>query len=174
MTMLKQQPCWRRVTRCLAALTALVFVWAGPATADVPDGSAEVSALFQTCFARVYDRRISDRRVTRIAVYFQGFKESLLSGVVYRLRYGTKFGFSGECSERTAGGFLCQACDIDNCDNATESFKILWSGGEEVQLVGQGVGILGENEQGGRDRIATFGQRRAFLLTRAEREDCRW
>src|SRR5687767_15915506 len=136
------------------------------------------AALIDTCFARTYDAahlaKHPQQRVAGIAIAFQGFEDSLLASVVYTLRYGPKFGFSGDCYRPAEGGFLCEACGNDSCEGNGESFKILWSGGDEVQLVNDTTGLFAENAEGGRDRLAPGGEHRLFALKRVSAEECAW
>ena len=136
------------------------------------------AALIDTCFARSYDTahlaEHPQQRVAAISVAFQSFEDSLLAGVIYKLRFGPRFSFSGDCYTAIEGGFLCEACGNDSCQGNGESFKILWSGGDEVQLVNDTTGLFAENPEGGRDRLAPGGEHRLFALKRAPAEDCAW
>jgi hypothetical protein len=144
-----------------------------------PTVAQDSAALAHTCFTRTYDAAHlaahPGQRIAAIAVAFQGFEDSLLASVVYTLRYGPKFGFSGDCYRPAEGGYLCQACGTtDSCQGNGESFKILWSGNDEVQLVNDTTGLFAENADGGRDRLAAGGEHRLFVLKRAPAEECAW
>jgi hypothetical protein len=138
----------------------------------------DASALYGTCFARTYDDAHlavhPGQRVTSISVNFQSFEDDLLASVIYRLRYGTKFGFSGACYTEIEGGFLCDACINDSCETSREHFVVLWSGGDTVKLVNDLTGMLAENAEGGRDYLAAGGEHGEFLLRRGSAEDCAW
>ena len=95
-------------------------------------------------------------------------------GVVYTLRFGTKFGFSGACYVKIEGGYSCDACVNDSCESRGEKFQILWAGGDTVRLVNDSTGMLAENQQGGRDYLAAGGEHGEFVLRRAAPADCRW
>jgi hypothetical protein len=143
-----------------------------------PTVAQDSAALVDTCFARTYDAahlaRHPHQRVAAISVAFQTFEDSLLAGVIYKLRFGPRFSFSGDCYRPAEGGFLCEACGNDSCEGSGESFKILWSGGDEVQLVNDTTGLFAENAEGGRDRLAPGGEHRLFALKRAPAEECAW
>jgi hypothetical protein len=143
-----------------------------------PTVAQDSAALVDTCFARTYDAahlaRHPHQRVAAISVAFQTFEDSLLAGVIYKLRFGPRFSFSGDCYRPAEGGFLCEACGNDSCEGNGESFKILWSGGDEVQLVNDTTGLFAENAEGGRDRLAPGGEHRLFALKRAPAEECAW
>jgi hypothetical protein len=144
-----------------------------------PTVAQHSAALIDTCFSRTYDAahlaRHPAQRVAAISVAFQTFEDSLLAGVMYKLRFGPTFSFSGDCYTAIEGGFLCQACGTtDSCQGSGESFKILWSGGDEVQLVNDTSGLFAENAEGGRDRLAPGGEHRLFALKRAPAEECAW
>ena len=143
-----------------------------------PAAAQDKAALFGTCFVQRYDAahlaRHRGQRVSAIAVQFQGLEDSLLASVTYGLRYGTKFGFSGECRTAIEGGFSCQACGSGRCEGRGETFKILWSGGDSLQLVNHSTGFFAENAAGGRQRIGPGGEHGSFELRRVPSEDCRW
>lgn len=140
--------------------------------------SQEASALYETCFTRTYDAAHlashPGQRVTAISVNFQKFEDDLLASVIYTLRYGTRFGFSGACYVKIEGGFLCEACANDSCETSGEKFIILWSGGDTVKLVNDLTGMLAENAEGGRDYLAAGGEHGEFVLRRRSTDDCVW
>ncbi len=140
--------------------------------------SQEASALYDTCFARTYAAAHlaahPGQRVTEIAVNFQVFEDDLLASVIYSLRYGTRFGFSGACYVKIEGGYLCEACANDYCEASGERFKVLWSGGDMVKLVNDQTGMLAKNGEGGRDYLAAGGEHGEFVLRRGSSEDCAW
>lgn len=157
--------------RTLLATAAIVF-GAGHAASQEP------SELYETCFTRTYDAAHlalhPGQRVTAIAVHFQEFEDDLLASVIYTLRFGTRFGFSGACYVKIAGGFLCEACANDSCETSGEQFKILWSGGDRVKVVNDLTGMLAKNPEGGRDYLAAGGEHREFNLRRGSADDCAW
>ena len=148
------------------------------ALGSAPAAGQDRTALYGTCFAQRYDpaylARDRGQRVSAIAVQFQGFEDSLLASVTYALRYGTKFGFSGECRTPIEGGFLCEACGSDVCEGTGETFKVLWSGGDSLTIVNDSTGFFARNAAGGRDRVAPGGAHAAFELKRVAAEDCAW
>ena len=110
-----------------------------------------------------------------MSVQFQEFEDDLLASVVYTLRYGTKFGFSGACYTKVEGGVRCDACVNDSCESSGEKFKILWSGADSVRLVNDADGDAGE-ERRGRPRLSR-GRRRARRVSSSAAgtaEDCAW
>ena len=131
----------------------------------------DAKTLYDQCFTRTYDAAHlaahPGQRVAAMSVQFQQFEDDLLASVIYTLRYGTKFGFSGACYVKVEGGFLCDACVNDSCESRGEKFKILWSGGDTVRLVNDSTGMLAENAQGGRDYLAAGGEHGEFVLRRA-------
>lgn len=135
----------------------------------------EVSRLFDTCFTRTYDEAGSQAggRVSAMSVAFHSVDDQLLASVVYTLRYGTRFGFSGGCLVKVDGGFLCDACTND-CATSSEHFEILWSGGDRVRLVNDLTGVLGTNPQGGRDYLMARGSEEEFELRRSSAHACEW
>ncbi len=155
-----------------AVTLVLALLIAGQAAAQ------DRASLYGNCFVGNYDAApLAQRPVQRVAamsVQFQGFENSLLAAVQYRLRFGTKFGFSGACAVDIEGGFQCEACGNDRCSGDGESFKILWSGGDTIQLVNDATGILAENAAGGRDRLPPDGANKAFELKRGAPGDCAW
>ncbi len=158
-----------------AFLLGLGFVLSG-----ATEGAAQdMAALAGACFARSYDAghlaAHPRQRVAAISASFQTFEDSLLAGVIYKLRYGPKFSLSSDCSKETEGGWVCEACGgNDSCEGNGEAFKILWSGGDEVHLVNDMTGLFEENPDGGLDRLAPSGEHRLFVLKRAAAEDCAW
>ena len=147
------------------------------ASAGMP-AEPDASALYDTCFSRTYDaahlaaasRPARHRDVRAVP----DFEDDLLASVVYTLRYGTKFGFSGACYVKIEGGFRCDACVNDSCESSGEKFKVLWSGGDSVRLVNDETGMLAENAEGGRDYLAAGGEHGEFVLRRGSAEDCAW
>ena len=138
----------------------------------------DASALYGKCFSRTYDAahlaQHPGQRVTAMSVQFQEFEDDLLVSVVYTLRYGTKFGFSGACYTKVEGGVRCDACVNDSCESSGERFKILWSGADSVRLVNDETGMLAKNAEGGRDYLAADGEHGEFLLRPGTAEDCAW
>jgi hypothetical protein len=157
--------------RCSIGAIALALA-AGPAAAHDP------ASLYDACFARTYDAahlaRHPEQRVSAITVYFQNFADTLLAAVSYTLRYGPRFGFSGDCHEGIEGGFVCQACASDSCANEGESFRILWPGGDSIELLNDTTGVVGENPDGGRDYLRAGGEPEAFVMRRGSSADCAW
>jgi hypothetical protein len=156
--------------RC--SIGAIAFALAGPAAAQ------DSASLYNTCFARTYDAAHlashPEQRVAAITVYFQNFADTLLAAVSYTLRYGPKYGFSGDCHQSIGGGFVCQACATDSCSAEGESFKIFWSGGDSLELVNDTTGVVGENPDGGRDYLRAGGEPEAFIMRRGSSADCAW
>ncbi|MBA3516162.1 MAG: hypothetical protein H0T75_00550 [Rhizobiales bacterium] len=143
----------------------------------VPAAAQDRAALYGACFVGTYNPAAGaqgSRRVAAMAVQFQGFENSLLAAVQYRLRFGTKFGFSGECAVDIEGGFQCEACGNDRCGGGGESFKILWPGGDRITLANDATGLLAENAAGGRDRLPPGGANGSFELKRGAPGDCAW
>jgi hypothetical protein len=138
----------------------------------------DASELFDTCFARTYDAAHlashPAQRIVSMAVHFQVFEDDLLASVIYTLRYGTTFGFSGACYVKIEGGFLCEACANDSCETSGSKFKILWSGDDTVRLVNDMTGMLAKNASGGRDYLAAGGEHGEFVLRRGGGEECAW
>src|SRR3712207_7258731 len=84
------------------------------------------TTLFRSqSYDAAYLARHWGQRISAISVQFQGFEDSLLASVTYGLRYGTKFGFSGECREAIEGGFLCQACRSEEHTSELQSRQYL-------------------------------------------------
>jgi hypothetical protein len=154
----------------LAAGVAAMLSFGGPALA------AEPADLYGACFVRVYDAKHlaahPGQRVTAIRLQFQGFAGDLLASVSYSLRHGGDFGFSADCHEPIDGGFFCRACTNDSCDAGGESFRILWSGGDEVTLANDRTGVVGENPEGGRDYLQARGEHALFELRRGAADRC--
>jgi hypothetical protein len=138
--------------------------------------ASNAAALYEMCFAGRFDRSHPGQRLGTMSVYFQGLAGSLLTSVQYRLRYGTKFGFSGECGADPRGGFLCNACGggVESCQENGETFRIVWLGGDDLELINDTTGLFAENPAGGRDRLAAGGGNRSFTLKRAGAADCAW
>jgi hypothetical protein len=141
-------------------------------------GSAlEPSQLYDTCFSRSYApgdlAAHPGRRVSAMSVAFHAFDQQLLASVIYTLRYGTRFGFSGECLVKVDGGYLCDACAND-CATSSEHFTILWSGGDRVTLVNDLTGMLAKNREGGSDYLMAGGGDAEFQLRRGSSKACEW
>jgi hypothetical protein len=156
----------RKVMR-VAKFAALGYALAVPLS---PTSAQDAESLYESCFVAANP----GERVTAISVYFQNFADTLLAGVSYTLRYGDKFGFSGDCHQEIEGGFLCEACTNDGCDTNGESFTILWSGGDSIELVNDSTGVVGENPAGGRDYLRAGGESSRFTLSRGSLSDCAW
>jgi hypothetical protein len=143
-----------------------------------PAAPQDASALYDTCFTRTYDfahlAGHPGQRVAEMSVYFQEFEDDLLASVIYTLRFGTRFGFSGACYVKIENGFACEACVNDSCESSGELFQVLWSGGDTVRLVNNLTGMLAANAAGGRDYLAAGGEHGEFLLRRGAAEDCAW
>lgn len=156
-----------RALRC-AALACVIA--AGCVTPALAAGSPPPApdALYGACFAEAGGPIGNARRTAAVYLQFQGLDGGLLAGVVYKLRYGPTFGFSGDCSASVDGGFVCRACTGEVCGDRADSFAILWSGGGSVRLVSRGGGVLAENFDGGRDRFASG----TYVLTRVAPETC--
>lgn len=148
---------------------------AGAALGTAIEGGAalESSALYNSCFTSGDSGGEPGGRVSAMSVAFQGLDDQLLASVVYRLRYGTRFGFSGDCMVMVDGGFLCNACSND-CATSSEHFQILWSGGDRLRLMNDLTGVLGVNPEGGRDYLVARGPDVAFDLRRGAPADCEW
>ena len=148
------------------------------ATSAVRPAEPELSALYGKCFAQNFSEPHlaihPAQRVAAIAIQFQGLENDLLASVLYSLRYGTRFGLSADCYVKTEGGLLCTACTNGSCDVGGESFKLFWSGGENVELVNDTTGILAANIEGGRDYLRAAGGDAYFVLTRVAAEKCAW
>ena len=117
---------------CGALLAAVAL------TASTIGAAAEdAKTLYDQCFTRTYDAAHlaahPGQRVTAMSIQFQQFEDDLLASVVYTLRFGTKFGFSGACYVKIDGGYSCDACVNDSCESSGERFKILWSGADSVR-----------------------------------------
>jgi hypothetical protein len=142
----------------------------------VSAAAIDPAGLFDTCFARNYSAsQLSahpGQRVRTMSVLFQSFEGDLLASVVYRVRFGTRFGFGGACSKAISGGFECDACVNNGCDQDGERFKILWSGGDTIRLVNDETGLLAKNAAGGRDYLMSGGEPREFVLSRAALTAC--
>ncbi len=139
---------------------------------DVGAGGVEAAlpaadALYGNCFAEI-DARPAAPGAPRRLLQFQGFGGGLLAGVVYKLRYGSTFGFSGDCSTPTDGGFACSACTGEACGDRADAFAILWSGGESVAARQQG-----QRRAGGELRRRPGSLRRGvYVLKRVAPETC--
>lgn len=138
----------------------------------------EASTLYETCFVRAYDpghlESHPGQRVAAMSVYFQNFADTLLAGVSYKLRYGAKYGFSGDCHDAIDGGFACESCINDSCEGGGEGFKIFWAGENRIRLVNDSTGVVAENAEGGRDYLRAGNENRVFILTRGTLADCAW
>jgi hypothetical protein len=164
------EPLRLAIASSIVAAAALAF--AEPAL------SQDAAGLYDKCFTRTYSAehlaKHPGQRVSAISINFQSFEDDLLASVVYTLRYGTKFGFSGACYIKIEGGFSCEGCVNDSCESNGEKFKILWSGGDTVRLVNEETGMLAENAEGGRDYLAAGGEHAEFVLRAGSPEDCAW
>ncbi len=160
--------------RSLALLPAILI--GGIAAAATQPASGDAAALYDKCFTRSYDVRYlaahPGQRVASISANFQRFDGDLLTSVIYRLRFGTTFGFSGACYVKIEGGYLCEACVNDNCKTSGGQFEIRWSGGDTLKLVNDLTGMLAKNASGGRDYLAAGGEDGEFVLRRASPEAC--
>jgi hypothetical protein len=138
--------------------------------------AADAPSLADTCFKASYDADYlaahRGQRVAKIAANFQEFDNNLLTSVIYKLRYGTTFGFSGACYTKIKGGFLCEACVNQNCETSGGQFEVLWSGGDTVKIVNDLTGLLAKNAAGGRDYLAAGGDNGEFVLRRAAPDSC--
>src|SRR5438105_3320848 len=109
--------------RAAAAMSAFVTLLIAPAA----EAAEDASTLYDQCFTRTYDAAHlaahPGQRVVAMSVQFQQFEDDLLASVVYTLRFGTKFGFSGACYVKIEGGFSCDACVNDSCESRGEKFK---------------------------------------------------
>ncbi|HEX9906550.1 MAG TPA: hypothetical protein VGA77_16480 [Propylenella sp.] len=168
---------WRRNGRRRYS-ARVVFAVAGLAASVAAAEPPDPSVLFGACFSRTHSAvdlaARPGQRVATISMQFQGFEGALLASVVYKLRYGTKFGFGADCHREIAGGFSCEACAGGACDANAEVFEIHWSGGDALRIVNQKTGMLAENPEGGRDYLISRGEHRAYFLMRARPEDCAW
>jgi hypothetical protein len=175
--MIRSFPRRRHLLHALA-FTVPFLLATGAADPQVPPSQSDSSPLFGACYARAFDAAHLSahpgQRVEMIAVHFQGFGGDLLASVTYRLRYGTKYGFSSDCHEAVEGGFLCRACIGAGCGRGGETFKILWSGENGLDLVNNMTGMLGENPAGGRDYLISRAEMGHFRLLRGSPEDCIW
>jgi hypothetical protein len=171
-------PSYGAISRRMIGQAGIFVVVA--ATVSAASAAAQDRAqLFGSCFVRLYDRAHMashpGQRVAAISVQFQSFEDSLLAGLSYKLRYGPKFGVSGDCYRDIEGGFLCDACgSTDSCQGNGETFKILWAGGDTIRLVNDATGIVAENADGGRDRLEPGGEHGEFLLQRGTPDECAW
>jgi len=140
--------------------------------------AADISSLYGECFAQEYSRSHlathPGQRVAAMAVQFQGFENNLLASVFYSLRYGPGFGLSADCYVRIEGGFACTACTMDSFEVSAETFKLLWSGEDSVQIVNDTTGVLAENAAGGRDYLRAGGGDSLFMLPKAAAGTCGW
>jgi hypothetical protein len=143
---------------------------AGTATA------ADAPSLADTCFTASYDAddlaAHPGQRVAKISAGFQEFDKDLLVSVIYRLRFGTTYGFSGACYTKTKDGFLCEACVNENCETSGGQFEVRWSGGNTVRIVNDLTGLLAKNAAGGRDYLAAGGADGEFVLRRTSSDAC--
>jgi hypothetical protein len=138
--------------------------------------AADTPSLADTCFTASYDAdhlaTHPGQRVAKISANFQEFDKSLLISVIYKLRFGTAFGFSGACYTKTKVGFLCEACVNDNCQTSGGQFEVRWPGGDTVRIVNDLTGLLAKNAAGGRDYLAAGGADSEFVLRRASSNAC--
>jgi hypothetical protein len=155
-----------------ARLACITLGLCGPAAAQ------DQAALYGACFARSYDETHlaahPEQRVAALAVFFQEYEDNLWAGASYMLRDGGRYFFSGDCFERIDGGFLCHVCANDSCDETGETFKVLWTGGETLDLVNDTTGVRAESLDGKRDQLAAGGEDGTFRLSPAAREACDW
>jgi hypothetical protein len=155
-------------SHCVALAGLIAALCVAPALAASKTALPAPDTLYGTCFAEVGSAAASSRRAKAVYLQFQGLDGGLLAGVVYQLRYGPTFGFSGDCFASADGGFVCRACAGEVCGDSADSFAILWSGGGSLRLVSRGGGALAENFEGGRDRFASG----TYVLTRVAPETC--
>lgn len=137
--------------------------------------AADAPSLADTCFTAKYDAddlaSHPGQRVARISAGFQELDKDLLVSVIYRLRYGTTYGFSGACYTKTKEGYLCEACVNENCETSGGQFEVRWSGGNTVRIVNDLTGLLAKNAAGGRDYLTAGGADSDFVLRRAASSD---
>jgi hypothetical protein len=153
-------------SHCIAFAGLVAALCVTPVLAASKTALPALDSLYDTCFAEV--GAAAGRRAKAVYLQFQSLDGGLLAGVVYQLRYGPTFGFSGDCSASVDGGFVCNACTGGTCGDRADSFAILWSGGGSLRLVSRGGGVLAENFEGGRDRFASG----TYVLTRVAPETC--
>lgn len=157
----------------MARCSIAVLMW----LAAPPVAAQDAGSLAESCFVQTYDQAELEAhpelRVKTINVYFQDLAGTLLASVTYTLRFGAKFGFSGDC-EQTGGGFVCRACANDSCARDSQSFRILWPGGESIELVNDETGIVAENADGGRDYLLAGGGGNSFVMMRGPLAECAW
>src|SRR5262249_13020559 len=142
------------VTRDRApAICPAILIGGSLLASSVQAASDDQSTLYDTCFAKDFSAAElaahPGQRVSAMSVVFQSCEGELLASVVYKVRYGTRFGFGGACSTKIEGGFQCSACVNNSCGSNDERFKILWSGGDAVRVVNDDTGMLAKNAQGG-------------------------
>lgn len=156
----------------------LVLLLLGASGLPSPAAGETPPSLDGSCFSQTFDANAiaanPGRRVSAMSVTFQSFAGSLLASVTYRLRFGPKFAFSGDCAQPVDGRFLCNACATGSCTDRSENFAILWSGGDTVTLANERTGVVAENPEGGRDYLKAAGGNRLFVLKRGAPEACNW
>jgi hypothetical protein len=139
--------------------------------------AADHAGLADTCFATRYNAEYltahPGQRVASISANFQEFDNNLLTSVIYKLRFGTTFGFSGACYTKVPGGFLCEACVNENCGTSGGQFVVRWAGGDTLTIANDLTGLLAKNAAGGRDYLSAGGADGEFVLRRASAERCR-
>lgn len=140
--------------------------------------AAASEGLSGSCFAQRYDPGSlavhPGQRVAAISVQFNDFAGALLASVVWTLRYGTTFGFSGDCEAAGDGVFNCTSCTNGHCADGAEMFTLWWRGGDRIEIVNDATGMLAGNGAGGRDYLIPLGQQNSFELTRGSAADCAW
>jgi hypothetical protein len=74
-----------------------------------------------------------------------------------------------------AGGFLCHVCANDLCDRTGETFKVMWTGGDTIDIVNDTTGVTGQDAEGERERLEAGGEHASFRLDRAaDPSACDW
>jgi hypothetical protein len=155
---------------------AAFALFVAPALAHAQDGST----LYDTCFVRTYDaahmQAHPDQRVVEMQAFFQEYEDGLWAGIYYTvLPSGTKFALSGDCSGAAEGGFLCHVCANDLCDRTGETFKVIWAGGDTLDIVNDATGVTGQDAGGARDDLEPGGEHGRFQLDRAaDPTACDW
>jgi len=138
--------------------------------------AADAPGLASACFSARYDAEYlaahPGQRVAAISANFQELEGDILTSVIYKLRFGPTYGFSGACYTKTSEGFLCEACVNDNCETSGGQFEVRWSGGDTVKIINDLTGLLAKNAAGGRDYLAARGADHEFLLRRVSSGAC--
>jgi hypothetical protein len=132
----------------LLPLAAALAVLVAPALAHAQDGSA----LYDTCFVKTYDaehmKAHPGQRVVQVQAFFQEYEGNLWAGVYYTvLPGGAKYALSGDCADPVAGGFLCHVCANDLCDRTGETFMMMWTGGDTIDIVNDTTGVTGQDAE---------------------------